>query len=115
MGDTIRNYSANRYRRVDRVAQLAHGVDVRDPIARLELGLAEIPHVLREPGPVVAILDFTPLGPQLAVRPSCHPDHYWQVYFDTNRLVRDTFGTADYPVPEQHVVWRQATGTRSPA
>jgi hypothetical protein len=21
----------------------------------------------------------------LAVRPYCHTDHYWQVYFDTNR------------------------------
>jgi small conductance mechanosensitive channel len=106
-GDTIQNYSANPYRRVDRTAQLAHGVDVRDAIARLRAGLATIPNVTREPAPDVEILDFTPLGPQLAVRPYCHIDHYWQVYFDTNRLIQDTFGTAGYPVPEQRVVWRQ--------
>jgi small conductance mechanosensitive channel len=115
MGDIIYNYSASGHRRVDRLAQLAHGVDVQDAIARLEAGLAGIPHVVREPAPVVAILDFTPMGPQLAVRPSCHPEHYWQVYFDTNRLIRDTFGAAGYPVPEQHVVWRQDAGARSPA
>jgi small conductance mechanosensitive channel len=106
-GDTIQNYSANPYRRVDRTAQLAHGVDVRDAIARLRAGLAAIPNVAREPVPDVEILDFTPLGPQLAVRPYCHIDHYWQVYFDTNRLIQDTFGAAGYPVPEQRVVWRQ--------
>jgi small conductance mechanosensitive channel len=115
LGDTIHNYSVNRTRRVDRVAQLAHGVDVRDAIGRLKAGLAAIPNVAREPAPVVEILDFTPFGPQLAVRPSCDPDHYWQVYFDTNRLIQDTFGAAGYPVPEQHVAWRQDTGARSPA
>jgi hypothetical protein len=24
------------------------------------------------------------------------------VYFDTNRMIRDTFSAAGYPVPEQH-------------
>ena len=32
--------------------------------------------------------------------------HYWQVYFDTNRVIRESFGTAGYPVPEQHFVIR---------
>jgi small conductance mechanosensitive channel len=39
----------------------------------------------------------------LAVRPYCNNEHYWQVYFDTNRLIRDTFAHAGFPVlPEQH-------------
>ena len=42
----------------------------------------------------------------LAVRPYCHTDHYWQVYFDTNKIIRETFGAAGYPVPEQHFVVR---------
>ena len=45
----------------------------------------------------------TSLGPVLAVRPYCNNEHYWQVYFDTNRLIRDTFAHAGFPVlPEQH-------------
>jgi len=43
----------------------------------------------------------------LVVRPYVHNDHYWQVYFDTNRVIRDTFGTTGYPVPEAHVQLRQ--------
>jgi small conductance mechanosensitive channel len=39
----------------------------------------------------------------LAVRPFTHTDHYWQVYFDTNRVITEAFGAAGYPVPEAHM------------
>jgi small conductance mechanosensitive channel len=47
----------------------------------------------------VDILQFTPAGPQLCVRPYCANQHYWQVYFDTNRLIRESFGEAGFPAP----------------
>jgi len=106
--DTIRNFSVNPYRRVDRLAQLAHGVDPIDAIARLKTALAAIPNVSKEAGPDVEIIDFTPMGPVLAVRPYCHTSHYWQVYFDTNKAIVQTFGAAGYPVPEQHFRLKQA-------
>src|SRR3954467_9710525 len=43
--DSIQNYSINPFRRVDLTAQLAHGVDPRDAIARLRDRLARIPNV----------------------------------------------------------------------
>jgi small conductance mechanosensitive channel len=107
-GDTIQNFSSNAYRRVELVAQLAQPVDHNDAIRRLKEALAKIPNVMREPAPDVEILEFNLAGPVLAVRPYCHNQHYWQVYFDTNRLIRDTFGQAGYPVPEQHYMIRQA-------
>lgn len=106
-GDNIMNYSASEYRRVDRTAQLAHGVDPADAVARLKTRLAAIPNVNATPAPDVEILDFNPMGPVLAVRPYTHTDHYWQVYFDTNRVIKEEFGAAGYPVPEQHMVMRQ--------
>jgi len=105
--DTIQNFSANPYRRVDRLAQLAHGVDVHDAIRRLEDALVAIPNVAREPPPDVEIVDFNERGAVLAVRPYTHTDHYWQVYFDTNRVISDAFGAAGYPVPEAYVRMRQ--------
>jgi small conductance mechanosensitive channel len=98
-GDVIKNYSTHAYRRVDRTAQLAFGVDPLDAIARLKPALAAIPNVVADPAPDVEILDFNPLGTVLAVRPYCHTSHYWQVYFDTNRLIAQTFGSAGYPAP----------------
>jgi small conductance mechanosensitive channel len=56
----------------------------------------------------VEILDFNLAGPVLAVRPYAHNDHYWQVYFDTNRMIQETFREAKYPVPEKHTVGRNS-------
>ncbi|MFZ4382281.1 MAG: mechanosensitive ion channel family protein [Sandarakinorhabdus sp.] len=98
-GDVVRNYSAHPYRRVDRTAQLAFGVDALDAIARLKPALAGIANVVADPAPDVEILDFNERGTLLAVRPYCHTDHYWQVYFDTNKLIAATFGSAGYPAP----------------
>jgi small conductance mechanosensitive channel len=97
--DTIKNLSASRERRVDLVAQLAHGVDVEDARRRLRARLAEIPHVLASPPPTVEILEFNASGTLLAVRPYVGNAHYWDVYFATNAAILQTFGAAGYPVP----------------
>ena len=97
--DNIQNYSTNPYRRVERTAQIAHGVDPNDAINRLKGGLKTIANVLPDPAPEVEILDFNVNGTVLAVRPYCHNNNYWQVYFDTNQLIAREFSAAGYPVP----------------
>jgi small conductance mechanosensitive channel len=104
--DSIQNFSANSYRRVELVAQLDHGVDHREATYRLKDRLAKIRNVLPEPAPDVEILTFTLAGPVLAVRPYCNNAHYWQVYFDTNRAIREAFGDAGFSAPEQHFAVR---------
>jgi small conductance mechanosensitive channel len=100
--DNIQNFTQNPYRRVDLKAQLNHSVNPMEAAAKLKENLKKIPNVMAEPTPDVEILEFTPMGPVLAVRPYVHNDHYWQVYFDTNKTIVETFGAAGYPVPEQH-------------
>jgi len=104
--DAIQNFSTLAWRRVDCAAKVANGVDVGDAIARLKSAVAAIPNVAASPAPDVEILQFTPEGPLLAVRPYTHTDHYWQVYFDTHKAVVATFGAAGYPVPETPVAHR---------
>jgi len=106
--DNIQNFSANAYRRVDLVAQLNHSVDAQAAIQLLKERLSTIPNVMADPIPDVEILEFNLSGPVLAVRPYCHTNDYWQVYFDTNKVIRESFGDAGYPVPEQHYQIRQA-------
>lgn len=106
--DNIQNFSTNPYRRVDLVAQLNHRVDHKVAIRLLQERLAKIPNVVSDPAPQVEILEFNLAGPVLAVRPFCHTDHYWQVYFDTNRGIRESFGAAEFPAPEQHFVVHKA-------
>lgn len=106
LSDTIQNFSSNPWRRVETTAKVANGVNVEEAIALLKKAVAAIPNVSSEPPPDVEILQFTPEGPLLAVRPYTHTDHYWQVYFDTHRAIVQTFGAAGYPVPETPSVQR---------
>lgn len=104
--ETIQNFSANPFRRVDLKAQLAHSVDHNEAIKLLKDKVSKVTNVKTDPPPDVEVLEFNFNGPVLAVRPYCHTDHYWQVYFDTNKVIRETCGAAGYPVPEQHFVVR---------
>jgi small conductance mechanosensitive channel len=97
--DTIQNFSANPYRRVDMTATINNAVDHHAAIRLLRERLANVPNVLATPAPDVDVLQFTPAGPVLCVRPYCRNEHYWQVYFDTNRLIREAFGEAGFPAP----------------
>jgi small conductance mechanosensitive channel len=97
--DTIQNFSANPYRRVDLTATIDNSVDHHEAIRLLKERLAKIPNVLASPPPDVDVLQFTPAGPLLCVRPYCSNAHYGQVVFDTNRMIREAFREAGYPSP----------------
>jgi small conductance mechanosensitive channel len=108
-GDTIQNYNTNAYRRVELKAQLAHSVD---PIATAKLlreALAKIPNVMKDPAPSVELLEFTSMGPVLAVRPFCHNEFYWDVYFATNRAIAEVGAASNHPIPElRHYIRKSA-------
>jgi len=98
MGGDIKNFSANAHRRVELVAQLAGSADVNKAIALLKEAVSNVPNIVKSPAVDVEILEFNEFGPKLAVRPHCHTEHYWQVYFDTNKAIADTLGAAGFPV-----------------
>ncbi len=107
LGDTIVNFSANEFRRVDLKAQLSGAADVNAAIALLQTKLAAIPNVVKVPKPDVEILEFNLVGPVLAVRPYCHTDHYWQVYFDANKVLKNDLAEFPAPMAAQNVNVRQ--------
>jgi len=98
-GDTIVNYSSHPFRRVDLVAQLDNTADVPLAIRLLKEGLKAIPNQYPGMDPEVEILEFSERGPRLAVRPYTNNQHYWQVYFDTNRVIVDVLSSNGFPVP----------------
>ncbi len=98
--EKIQNFTTNPHRRVDLKAQLAHGADHNAAIDTLKTKLAAIPNTVNTPD--VHIVDFTLAGPVLCVRPYCHNDHYWDVYFATNKVIREELGKLGLPTPETH-------------
>jgi small conductance mechanosensitive channel len=101
-GDNIQNFSHYEFRAVDLRAQIAHGVSPAEAMAKLRPAIAAIPNIMTDPAPLIDILEFNERGTMLVVRPFCHNDHYWQVYFDTNRTIADTMASAGYPVPSEY-------------
>jgi small conductance mechanosensitive channel len=101
---TIKNFSTLPVRRVECTAKVANSVNPLEAIAKLRPAVAAIPNVAQSPAPDIEILSFTPEGPLLAVRPYTFTDHYWQVWFDTNKAIVETFGAAGYPVPQTPIV-----------
>jgi len=97
--DTIQNFSANAFRRVDLKCQLAGSADHIAAMQLLREKVAAVPNVVPSPGVDVEILEFNLVGPVLAVRPYCHTDHYWQVYFDGNRVIKEALAAAGFPAP----------------
>lgn len=98
-GDTIKNYSATPYRRVELVAQLDNSADVAKAITLLKEGIKKVPNQASGIEADVQVLEFSERGPRLAVRPYTHTSNYWQVYFDTNRMIVEVLGKAGFPVP----------------
>jgi small conductance mechanosensitive channel len=103
MGGDIKNFSANPHRRVELVAQLAGSADVHKAMAMLKESVSKVANISKTPTVDVEILEFNEFGPKLAVRPYCHTNDYWQVYFDTNKTIADTLGAAGFPVATRPV------------
>lgn len=98
-GDTLKNYSSHPFRRVELVAQLDNTADVARAIELLKQGVASVPNQYPGKPADVEVLEFSERGPRLAVRPYTHTDHYWQVYFDTNRTIANVLGGNGFPIP----------------
>ena len=85
------------------MAQLAGSADVHKAIGLLKEAVSKVPNLAKDPAVDVEILEFNEFGPKLAVRPYCNTQHYWQVYFDTNKAIADTLGAAGFPVATRPV------------
>ena len=97
--ETIQNFSANSNRRVDITATVRQAADLDESVRILKSRLLMMPNVLASPATQVEFLEFHAAGAVICVRPWCASANYWQVYFDTTRLIQEVFGEALFPGP----------------
>lgn len=107
--DNIQNFSSTPFRRVDLQAPLHYTVNPVEAMNLVKPKVEQVANVLKDPSPVVEILQLGRDGTMLAVRPFCKVDNYWQVYFDTNRTVQETFQQAGYPPPDLRIIQEAKT------
>ena len=92
LGDNVKNFTATRYRLVERPLVVPPDRPLHDALASLRARLAAIPNVLAEPGPVIAPVDVQVDGVLVSLRVAALPDHHAQVVDDVNRVVVEQFG-----------------------
>ena len=61
------------------------------------------PKVLQNPEPSVTVNKINQDGVELAVRPWCHPDEYWDVYFGVYEEGRNALMAAGIKGPQHQI------------
>ena len=110
-GDTITNYSAMDTRRIDMVFGIGYDDDIKKAKDSLIQIVTTDSRVLKDPAPVVAVLELADSSVNFAVRPWVKTEDYWGVYFDLTEKVKLTFDQQgiSIPFPQTDVHLHQAS------
>ena len=98
-GDIITNFSAKDTRRVDLVFGIGYDDDIRQAKDILTRILEEDPRVLKDPVPVVGVLELGDSSVNLAVRPWVKAADYWGLHFHLMETVKQEFDAAGITIP----------------
>ncbi|MFZ1686161.1 MAG: mechanosensitive ion channel domain-containing protein [Flavobacteriales bacterium] len=100
----IINYSADGRMRVDLVFGMGHDMSLLKAREVLVASMKKNPNVLLTPEPSVTVNKINQDGVELAVRPWCHPDQYWDVYFGVYEEGREALITAGIKGPQREIL-----------
>ncbi|NND93318.1 MAG: mechanosensitive ion channel [Flavobacteriales bacterium] len=95
----ITNYSTEGLIRVDLTMGIGYGEDIKKARAVLMAVMESHPKVVNEPAPFVGVAELGDSSVNLAVRPHCHPDDYWDVYFDIYEQGKEALDAAGIEIP----------------
>jgi small conductance mechanosensitive channel len=96
---TITNYSARDTRRLDMVFGVGYGDDLDHVKRVINQVLAEEPRLLKDPEPVVAVLNLGESSVDFAVRPWVNSADYWGVFFDLQEKMKKRFDQEGISIP----------------
>lgn len=99
MGGVITNFSANPERRVDFTFGVSYSADLDHVIEVLKSVLAEDERILKDPAPTVAVLEHGESSVNLVVRPWVKKEDFWDVFFDTQKKVKQRFDKEGIGIP----------------
>ncbi len=102
---SIVNFTAEGQLRVDLVVGISYESDIAKAKQILLDVMRNDPKVLSDPAPSVNVMELADSSVNLAVRPFCKPEHYWDVYFGTYekaKLALDANGIS-IPFPQRDV------------
>lgn len=110
-GDKIVNYSAMERRRIDMVFGIGYDDSIKQAKEILERIISGDERILKDPAPVIAVLELGDSSVNFAVRPWVNTSDYWAVYFDITEKVKLAFdeNNISIPFPQRDVHIHQVT------
>lgn len=98
-GGTIVNFSARDTRRIDLIFGIGYGDDIRLARIVLERAMAEDERILKDPAPVILLMELADSSVNLAVRPWVNAADYWVVRSDLLQRVKEQFDAQGISIP----------------
>lgn len=95
----ITNYSTQGKIRVDLVMGISYTADIKKARNALLEVMNNHPKVLKDPAAFVGVLELADSSVNLAVRPYCVPNDYWDVYFDIYEFGKLALDEAGVQIP----------------
>lgn len=98
-GETIKNITSERIRRVDMVFGVAYGDSVEQVERILEDIVISHPKILKTPEHMIRLNALNESSVDFVVRPWVKTDDYWDVYWDITREVKVRFDREGITIP----------------
>lgn len=106
--NAITNYSKQNMRRAEWVIGVEYGEDV-DKVKKVIESLIEADtRILKDPAPLIALKALSASSVDIVVRAWAKSEDYWNVYFDMNKNIYDTFNRAGIGFPFPQLTVHQA-------
>lgn len=106
--NAITNYSKQETRRAEWVFGVEYGEDFEKVKAVLQRIIDADPRILKDPAPMIALGALSASSVDLKVRAWAKTADYWDVYFDMNKIVYDTFNKEGIGFPFPQLTVHQA-------
>jgi small conductance mechanosensitive channel len=104
-GDNIVNYSVRGTRRVDLVFGIGYGDDIDKARKIITDVIEKDARVLKDPPPVIAVMELADSSVNFAVRPWVKILDYWDLRFDVTETIKKRFDAEGISIPfPQHDV-----------
>lgn len=98
-GGTIVNYSARDTRRIDMTFGIGYDDDIKKAKALIKEAMNEDERILKDPEPVILLMELADSSINFAVRPWVNSGDYWVVRGDLMEKVKEIFDANDISIP----------------
>lgn len=98
-GGVIENYTKKGTRRLDLVAGVSYGDDIKKVKDILQDTLDNEPRILKDPTPTIGLMEMGDSSVNFAFRPWVNVDDYWDLFFDLQEQIKIRFDEAGVSIP----------------